>query len=130
RALLATNEPCPLCGALEHPYANEAALPSEDLLRTQAEQAERAWHVAFEQLQTTQRELDRLSTAQDYCVRQEAELRRQINSLRQSLAPSLDVLTKTSPSLNASLPTEEVVQWIQARLQTASERVTLNQQRH
>ena len=42
RAQLETGKPCPLCGALEHPYALKGALPSRSETKAALEQAKKA----------------------------------------------------------------------------------------
>lgn len=92
RELLDDGEPCPLCGAMTHPYLSGAMIPDSQETRRQLEEAQNKLKELQDALSMRKSRLDILSGEINSAGESEKELRRELNILTENItlnAPAL-----------------------------------------
>lgn len=92
RELLDDGEPCPLCGAMTHPYLSGVVIPDSQETRRQLEEAQNKLKELQDALSMRKSRLDVLSGEINSAGESEKELRRELNILTENItlnAPAL-----------------------------------------
>ncbi|MBQ9897555.1 MAG: hypothetical protein IJM40_09615, partial [Synergistaceae bacterium] len=92
RELLDDGEPCPLCGAMTHPYLSGAMIPDSQETRRQLEESQNKLKDLQDALSMRKSRLDILSGEINSAGESEKELRRELNILTENItlnAPAL-----------------------------------------
>ena len=92
RELLDDGEPCPLCGAMTHPYLSGAMIPDSQETRRQLEESQNKLKDLQDALSIRKSRLDILSGEINSAGESEKELRRELNILTENItlnAPAL-----------------------------------------
>ncbi|MBR0044270.1 MAG: hypothetical protein IJP56_05475, partial [Synergistaceae bacterium] len=92
RELLDDGEPCPLCGAMTHPYLSGAMIPDSQETRRQLEESQNKLKDLQDALSMRKSRLDILSGEINSTGESEKELRRELNILTENItlnAPAL-----------------------------------------
>ncbi|MBQ4418992.1 MAG: hypothetical protein II870_05080, partial [Synergistaceae bacterium] len=85
RELLDDGEPCPLCGAMTHPYLSGAMIPDSQETRRQLEESQNKLKDLQDALSMRKSRLDILSGEINSTGESEKELRRELNILTENI---------------------------------------------
>ena len=92
RELLDDGEPCPLCGAMTHPYLSGALIPDSQETRSQLAEAQNKLNELHDALSMRKSRLDLLSSEINQASESEKELRRELNVLTENITLSAPAL--------------------------------------
>ncbi len=92
RELLQNEIPCPLCGALSHPYAAGINVPNPEEINKQLQDTQKALRELREELVTRQNRAKQLSEENSTIGHDEIELRKKINELNTEISSSVSLL--------------------------------------
>lgn len=92
RELLQDGAPCPLCGSMTHPYASEKLVPDPEEVHRQLAESQKALNELRDDLTTRQTRTGRLNEDIASIVRDETELRQQINALNAEISSQVSLL--------------------------------------
>lgn len=112
RALLVKGQPCPLCGAVAHPYAEQAPDTHLQTLKRRVQQAEEAWRLARRATESARLDVTRLETALLALERQRTETAGEVAALAarsQAAAAALGLPGETDPG--------SLLAWLQLQAQ-------------
>lgn len=101
-------QPCPLCGSLQHPYAEEDTPPKKEI-QTQLSQQEKALNQQFQQLTEQQQQYKIL-------LEQTQTLQGEIESLEQNLSAAKAAFQKAFPEQEIAQNWEEKIQKIKKQI--------------
>ena len=92
RELLQDGLPCPLCGSLTHPYTSGALLPNPEEVHNQLIEAQSNLDKLRDELTTRQAKTGKLNQEIDSIIRDEGDLRKQLNELNAEISSKISIM--------------------------------------
>ncbi len=92
RELLQDGMPCPLCGAMTHPYVSGAAVPNTEEVHRQLQQTQSELNELRDELTTRQTRAGKLNEEITTIGRDESELRKKISELNAEISSKISLL--------------------------------------
>ncbi|MBQ3654299.1 MAG: hypothetical protein II954_07775 [Synergistaceae bacterium] len=92
RELLQDNAPCPLCGAMTHPYTSGVVVPDPEEVHRQLAETQEALNELRDQLTTRQTRAGKLSEEITLIGSDESDLRKEINELNAEISSKVSIL--------------------------------------